>query len=319
MIFAIAAGLILLVLVVVLQTLLLLRRPAEPDLSELDAQMMALSRSVDHIGQAAERSRAALSEESRASREELSKAVRQAETSLQIQLGEGLQRHEAGLARTEQALNARMDSFTQATQQSMAALRAAVEQASGALRQEMTRHLGESRQESAGAAARLSGQLDAALQNFNTTFIGLMTQLGEAQQTRLNELRASLDKSIETSQGKLEAVRQTVEAKLQQIQSDNAQKLDQMRATVDEKLQGTLETAPGRIVQALVSERLEQVHKGLGEMQSLADGRGRPEAGADQRQDPRHLGRGAAGSAAGADAHARAVRSATWPPEPTAA
>jgi len=70
-----------------------------------------------------------------------------------------------------------------------------------------------------------------------------------------------------------EKLRQVVEAKLRDIQVDNAKQLDQMRATVEEKLQGTLEQRLGASFQQ-VSERLEQVHKGLGEMQSLATGVG---------------------------------------------
>ena len=72
---------------------------------------------------------------------------------------------------------------------------------------------------------------------------------------------------------KLELMRQTVEGKLQSIQDDNARKLEQMRATVDEKLHATLERRLGESFK-IVSERLELVHKGLGEMQSLAAGVG---------------------------------------------
>lgn len=66
---------------------------------------------------------------------------------------------------------------------------------------------------------------------------------------------------------------ETVERRLQRIQDDNSKKLEEMRRTVDEKLQGTLEKRLGDSFR-LVSERLEQVHKGLGEMQSLATGVG---------------------------------------------
>lgn len=65
----------------------------------------------------------------------------------------------------------------------------------------------------------------------------------------------------------------TIEGKLIQIQENNAKKLDEMRQTVDEKLQGALEKRLGESFK-LVSDRLEQVHKGLGEMQSLASGVG---------------------------------------------
>lgn len=75
------------------------------------------------------------------------------------------------------------------------------------------------------------------------------------------------------SEQKLENIRVTVEKRLSSLQEDNSKKLEEMRATVDEKLQKTLEN---RITQSfnLVNERLEQVYKGLGEMQTLASGVG---------------------------------------------
>ena len=74
-------------------------------------------------------------------------------------------------------------------------------------------------------------------------------------------------------QKQLEAIRGVVDQRLLSLQTDNAAKLEQMRQTVDEKLQTTLETRLGESFR-LVSERLEQVHKGLGEMQNLASGVG---------------------------------------------
>ena len=67
----------------------------------------------------------------------------------------------------------------------------------------------------------------------------------------------------------LESVRSIVDLRLQQLQEDNSKQIDKMRATVDEKLQGTLEKRLGESFK-LVSDRLEQVHQGLGAMQQLA-------------------------------------------------
>jgi len=91
---------------------------------------------------------------------------------------------------------------------------------------------------------------------------GGMTQTRESLDKRLEQLR---DKNDE----KLELIRKTVETRLESLQKDNAEKLEKMRHTVDEKLQSTLEK---RLSQSfkMVSERLEMVHKGLGEMQKLA-------------------------------------------------
>ena len=93
-----------------------------------------------------------------------------------------------------------------------------------------------------------------------------LNRLGDQQQQRLVALTADIEK-------RMTEVRTTLETKLGAMQQDNAAKLEQMRATVDEKLQSTLETRLGQSFK-LVSERLEAVQRGLGEMQSLAVGVG---------------------------------------------
>lgn len=97
----------------------------------------------------------------------------------------------------------------------------------------------------------------------------LTASLGQISQT----LDARLERLTESNAQRLNEVRATLEQKLKDLQTDNAQKLEQMRKTVDEKLHATLEQRLGESFK-LVSERLEQVHKGLGEMQSLASGVG---------------------------------------------
>lgn len=90
---------------------------------------------------------------------------------------------------------------------------------------------------------------------------------------QLKEVSDSLDKRIASvQQGQLDGLRHltdVVERKLSVLQQDNSDKLEKMRATVDEKLQSTLEKRLGESFK-MVSDRLEQVHKGLGEMQGLA-------------------------------------------------
>ena len=104
----------------------------------------------------------------------------------------------------------------------------------------MRDELGRGRQESAAAAASLRDEVG---------------KLGEASVRKLEELRA------------------TVDAQLNALRGENTQKLDDMRRTVDEKLQATLEERLGASFRQ-VSERLEQVHQGLGEMRTLASGVG---------------------------------------------
>lgn len=122
-----------------------------------------------------------------------------------------------------------------------------------------------------------------------------MSRTAAAQDTRLAELNLQLsrrqevlqktvvdmmkrtderlDSSASLTAQKLENIRTAVEGKLAAIQEDNGKKLEQMRATVDEKLEKTLQERIGQSFK-LVGERLEQVYKGLGEMQNLAAGVG---------------------------------------------
>jgi DNA recombination protein RmuC len=79
--------------------------------------------------------------------------------------------------------------------------------------------------------------------------------------------------SAQGSEQKLEKIRETVDSNLKSLQQDSSQKLEKMRETVDEKLHATLERRLGESFK-VVSDRLELVHKGLGEMQTLANGVG---------------------------------------------
>lgn len=88
-----------------------------------------------------------------------------------------------------------------------------------------------------------------------------------------NQLTVKLDSVQLTTNNRLGEVRSTLEGRLKELQAENASKLDQMRQTVDEKLQSTLQMRLDASFKQ-VSERLEQVHRGLGEMQSLAIGVG---------------------------------------------
>ncbi|MCL2413126.1 MAG: DNA recombination protein RmuC, partial [Bacteroidales bacterium] len=94
----------------------------------------------------------------------------------------------------------------------------------------------------------------------------------ELQDNR-EELNKSLKDNREEQSKSIEKIRETIELKLKSIQDDNNKRLEEMRKTVDEKLQETVEKRFSESFK-LISERLEQVHKGLGEMQTLASGVG---------------------------------------------
>jgi DNA recombination protein RmuC len=119
------------------------------------------------------------------------------------------------------------------------------------LRDELRHH----RAESSESVHRLSESL-----------VHAQTSLAQAQSQQIDTLRAGLERQVQ-------ALKTTVDERLREIHHDNATKLDQMRQTVDEKLQSTLESRLGESFRQ-VSERLEQVYKGLGEMQVLATGVG---------------------------------------------
>ena len=90
---------------------------------------------------------------------------------------------------------------------------------------------------------------------------------------RFTDLMAQLDKQGKQSLESVKDVRGTVEKQLKEMRDDNTKKLEEMRRTVDEKLHDTLEKRLGESFKQ-VSKRLEEVHKGLGEMQQLASGVG---------------------------------------------
>lgn len=139
------------------------------------------------------------------------------------------------------------------------ALRRENEEAQRALRRELS--------ESNRGAMNQLGQLLADSQR----------QSADAQLRQLTLLQGTITDQLGSvsreNEQKMEQMRRTMEIRLMNMQQDNSKKLDQMREVVDEKLQKTLED---RMTQSfrLVSERLEQVYKGLGEMQTLAAGVG---------------------------------------------
>ena len=139
---------------------------------------------------------------------------------------------------------------------------------------------------------QLRGTLgDTLVQQLQALGLGMAQQAAEATRTQnaqidafaqqLAHLRGSLSETLtqqlqslsETNARRIAEVRGTLEQQLAQLQAANTAKLDEMRQTVDEKLQSTLQARLGESFKQ-VADRLEQVHKGLGEMQTLAQGVG---------------------------------------------
>ena len=129
------------------------------------------------------------------------------------------------------------------------------------------------RQESATAARGDREEQAQSLDRLTKALSAQVGQLGTLQGQQLEAFAAQLARLTQSNEQRFEQLRLSIEARLGAMQADNASKLEEMRKTVDEKLHATLEQRLGDSFK-LVSERLELVHKGLGEMQTLAAGVG---------------------------------------------
>ena len=178
----------------------------------------------------------------------------------------------------------RLDELARGNERLERELRAAVEASASALRLESGARLSELQSGLVQQVTGLGGVQGQQLMGFGQQ-VARMAELAEttarsnreegAQQlqdfaTRMQQQLADLTRAIQLNLGE---VRTTLQAQLASLQQGNETKLDQMRATVEEKLQSTLEARLGESFK-LVSDRLEQVHRGLGEMQTLAAGVG---------------------------------------------
>ncbi|MEO8447570.1 MAG: DNA recombination protein RmuC [bacterium] len=133
-------------------------------------------------------------------------------------------------------------------------------------RTELGINLKDSRAESAESIKSFGASLNESLRK-------LQEQINADAKYNRDELSKTLKSFQETFTQEIKFFSDTLEKRLKYLQDDNNQKLDKMRETVDEKLQTTLEKRLGESFK-FVSDRLEQVHKGLGEMQTLAIGVG---------------------------------------------
>jgi DNA recombination protein RmuC len=247
---------------------LLLRRP--PDLAaaldELVRQQAELARQHSEL---AREQAAAIRQLELALFEQLGKQSQQgrAELSASIaQFGTALTQQMSSIAGVQ---NAQIDTFAQqltkltaANEQRLAALREAVQEDARLMREAVSEDARRTRESFTEDAMRNREAFTEDARRGREELAATLRAFGEAQSQRLGEMSASNDT-------RLGEVRATLENKLRELQADNAGKLEEMRRTVDEKLHATLEQRLGESFK-LVSDRLEQVHRGLGEMQALA-------------------------------------------------
>jgi len=157
---------------------------------------------------------------------------------------------------------ARFDALDRSQERTERELREAIAQSAQAQRTELAAHLANFQQTLAAQVTSVATQQNNQIDSFAQTLV----RFGEQQQLRIREL-------TEANERRLSEIRTTLEQKIRELQTDNGKKLDEMRSTVDEKLHATLEQRLGESFK-LVSERLEAVQRGLGEMHTLAQGVG---------------------------------------------
>ncbi len=144
---------------------------------------------------------------------------------------------------------------------------------SNSAEQAMRSELRDGREEAAKRSHELREEVSGSLDKTAQTLTATVGQLGNVQKQQLESVTAQVQALVETNQQRLEGLRATISEQLGEMREANEKKLEEMRRTVDEKLQGTLEKRLGESFK-LVREQLDAVHKGLGEMQSLATGVG---------------------------------------------
>ncbi|WP_199555826.1 DNA recombination protein RmuC [Sandaracinobacteroides hominis] len=194
------------------------------------------------------------SEEARAAREEMRQQS---------------QAHADGLDRQLQAFAARFNELLNSQSTGFGTMRS--EAADG--RQKLEEALRVSSDGFAKSQSERLGETNQLMGSLADRLTGAQKELREAQTSGLNDAIAAIRTLLEQNGAQHEALRTAVADSLDKVRNDNSEKLEQMRLTVDEKLQWTLEKRLGESFQQ-VSDRLEQVHRGLGEMQNLATGVG---------------------------------------------
>ena len=145
--------------------------------------------------------------------------------------------------------------------------------ASSGVEETVRKELRLGREESAKVAKDLREEVSAGQKFSLDTMVRTIGEMGKSQNDQLNSIARLIQELTESNRTGIEKLRTTIDTQLKHLQESNEKKLDQMRETVDEKLQTTLEKRLGQSFK-LVSERLEAVQHGLGEMQNLATGVG---------------------------------------------
>ena len=227
-----------------------------------------LSRQTDPAT-AAEPLRQALQASADAQREQAERSARELRAELQDSARAGRSELQGSLATFQQTLLAQSGDVARTQNEQIDTFRTQL----ATLQQQMLAALAQAGSQLAAQSQAAREAQDGALQRFGSGSAEALQRFGSTSGEALQRLSTTLSEQLrnqaEANERRLAEVRQAVETRLAQLQQGNEAKLEQMRATVDEKLHATLEQRLGESFKQ-VAERLEQVHKGLGEMQTLA-------------------------------------------------
>lgn len=272
------AAIALLLLLVVLAIIHMLRPAAAVvDTSPLQARLEAIERNEERVERSIReelgRGRDEAGALGKALREEVQGSLNAFGSSVREQVAEMslVQKHQLELFAGQLSALTRgneenLGHFRQAIEERHDAMRSTIEARLSALTTENGQRMDQIRSEAAATAQSMRTETAESFKTFNDSLLKSTAEIANMQAGQLTRLAESSDQ-------KLEAMRATVDVGLKTLQEENAKKLEQIRQTVDEQLQGTLEKRLGESFQ-LVSDRLEQVYKGLGEVQTLAAGVG---------------------------------------------
>jgi DNA recombination protein RmuC len=223
---------------------------------------LAADDTVDAIRTEADRIRTSADDQARGTRQELADAITRLQDGLTQRLDGGIEKIQAPITTIGKKLDDDMAHMAEDAGKNRDALRASIES-----------KLDAANQQGQEAARALREELTGNFDKTSRLLAENMKGFGDNQHQRLAEMKQQIGEMGEKQATSGEALRQTVEGRLDVLRQENSSKLDEMRRTVDEKLQSTLERRLTESFQ-VVQSQLESVHKGLGEMQNLAAGVG---------------------------------------------
>ena len=164
-----------------------------------------------------------------------------------------------------QSNESRIENVRKTVDERIQALQASNEKSLNQIRQTVTEQL----TATADTLVSTVGELGNAQKTATEMLVNTISELGDTQQQRLEDVTKSTNTLMQSNEASIENVRKTVDSRLQTMQDSNERKLDEMRKTVDEQLQSTLKKRLDESFN-VVRQRLEEVQRGLGEMQNLA-------------------------------------------------